>query len=150
MMTSLDSEINYLRTKGYRVTPQRIAVLKILHSADSHMQAADIYRMAARTIPGINEATIYRTVEFLAKEGVINRCYLEGSQIAYEIARQHHHLVCRICGADTEIHHDMLLHTYALVEEKSGYHLDAGHLIFYGVCPNCQKDPKSSNQRITE
>jgi Fe2+ or Zn2+ uptake regulation protein len=140
MMTSVESEITYLRTKGYRVTPQRIAVLKILHAAEGHLQAADIYRLAAQKIPGINEATVYRTVEFLAKEGVVNRCYLDGSQIAYEIARQHHHLVCRKCGADSKIKHDLLIQTYAKVEAQSGYQLDAGHLIFYGLCPGCQSN----------
>lgn len=135
---TIDIEINYLRTKGYRVTPQRIAVLEILHAADQHLQASEIFRLTSKKIPGINEATVYRTLEFLLKEGVIQRSYLEGSQIAFEISRPHHHLICRSCRADTEITHNVMAATYLELEQLTGYHLDTSHLIFYGLCPDCK------------
>lgn len=137
-MSSVEIEINFLRTKGYRVTPQRIAVLEILHAAIAHLQASEIYRQTSKRIPGINEATVYRTLELLTKEGVIQKSYLDGSQIAYEINRPHHHLICRSCGEDIEIKHHLLESTYSELEKLTGYDLDSSHLNFYGLCPGCK------------
>jgi Fur family transcriptional regulator, peroxide stress response regulator len=65
------SAISLLRKKGYRVTPQRIAVLEILGNSKGHRTAIEIYEQAVMVIPGISEATIYRTLEFFGKEGIV-------------------------------------------------------------------------------
>lgn len=137
----IQSEITILREKGFRVTPQRIAVLEILRSSGEHMTALEIYQRATEAIPGINEATIYRTLEMFNKEGLIFVSHLEGSQIAYEIGIKHHHILCRQCNQNVQISHEMTLDIYAKLEQLSGYQLDSSHLTFLGICPDCQKPP---------
>ncbi len=131
-------EINILRHLGYRITPQRIAVLEILRSTAAHITAQEIFTAAEITIPGINEATIYRILDIFCKEGLVFVSHLEGSQIVYELGSKHHHIVCRKCGKDLQIKHDSLNDIYAQLEQLSGYQLDSTHLTFLGICPDCQ------------
>lgn len=140
MMSSLSNQIEILRARGHRITPQRLALLEIMNHSTGHMQPAEIYQQAARKIPGINEATVYRTLEMFAREGVIYRCYHDGSQIAYEIAGQHHHLICRACSNEIEFTHQMLAEAYQTIEERTGFKLDTNHVIIHGLCPACQRE----------
>lgn len=133
------TEINLLRAKGFRVTPQRIAILEILQSSGRHMTALEIYQRAIDIIPGINEATVYRTLDVFNKEGLVFVSHLEGSQIAYEFGNKHHHIQCRKCSKDLQISHDMIRDIYTQLEFFSGFKLDSSHLTFLGFCPNCQK-----------
>lgn len=139
-MRSIDIHLKQLRSRGYRLTPQRQALLEIMHASAGHLQPAEIYQLASKKIPGINEATVYRTLEMFAREGLIHRCYHDGSQIAYELAGQHHHLNCRICGQEIEIDHLLVADAYQAIEEQTGYRLDTNHVIFYGLCPDCQSE----------
>ena len=139
MNTNFD--LAFLRAKGYRVTPQRIAIMEILTTARNHLLPAEIFRQAEIKIPGINEATVYRTLDFLANEGVIHRSMIDSNQVIYEMAPKHHHLICRDCGQEIEINHTIIEEMYANIEKITGYCLDSGHLIIYGLCPVCK--PKS-------
>lgn len=138
-----DTEIKILREKGYRVTPQRIAIIEILHDAHGHIQPSDVYQQAVVRIPGINEATVYRTLDILVKEGLLHRSYLAGSQVAFELAQDHHHLICRNCGSNTQIEHDVIRKIYTQLEDTTGYHLDSSHLIIFGICPTCLKQSEN-------
>ena len=138
----IDPEIKTLREKGYRVPPQRIAILEILRESHGHVQPGDVYQRAAEKIPGINEATVYRTLDILVKEGLIHRSYLEGSQVAFELAQDHHHLICRSCGSNTQIEHEVIKKIYQQLEDTTGYQLDSSHLIIFGLCPVCLKQSK--------
>jgi Fe2+ or Zn2+ uptake regulation protein len=134
-----------LRSRGFRLTPQRIAILNILEHADCHLSAIQIYECARQSHPGITEATIYRTLSFLVEQGLALAAHLGGGQLVYENAlRQHHHLICRSCSCSCEIDHELLDELYHQFQEKTGYQVDATHLTFFGLCPACQTDRASS------
>ncbi len=55
-----------LRERGYRMTPQRMAILHVLHHSGEHLSPAEVYKQARMELPGLTEPTVYRTLEFLA------------------------------------------------------------------------------------
>jgi len=59
-----------LRSLGYRMTPQRIAILHALRHSGKHLSPRDVYQRARKDVPGLTEPTVYRTLEFLAKNGL--------------------------------------------------------------------------------
>ena len=59
-----------LRERGFRMTPQRMAILHILHHSGEHLTPGEVYQQASQDVPGITEATVYRTLEFLAENGL--------------------------------------------------------------------------------
>ena len=128
-----------LHTSGYRVTPQRLAILQILQEPGRHLTPLEIYQEAQRTIPGLTEATVYRTLNFLSEQGLILAAHIGSGQLVYESAEHsHHHLICRKCGNNHPIEHDLLKPLYEQFLKSTGYQIDTIHATFFGLCPSCQ------------
>ncbi len=139
-MTCAVNYIPQLRARGYRMTPQRMAILHVLHHSGKHLSPADVYEKAHKELPGLTETTVYRTLEFLAENGLARPAHMGNGHLVYEIARhEHHHLKCRNCGNEMEVEHSLLITMYQKLESASGYKLTDSHITFFGLCPNCQK-----------
>lgn len=133
-----------LRTQGYRITPQRLAILRILQTADRHLTPSDVYLRARETIPGLTEATVYRTLGFLTEQGMVYAAHVGSGQLVYEIAGvDHHHLICRACGVTTQVDHTLLQELYVRFEERTGFLINSVHTTFFGLCPECQSQKAS-------
>ncbi len=129
-----------LRARGYRMTSQRLAILHVLHHSGKHLTPAQIYEKASKELDGLTEPTVYRTLEFLAANGLARPAHMGNGHLAYEIAgHEHHHLKCRTCGNETEVEHALLANLYRELEMESGYRLIGSHITFIGLCPDCQK-----------
>ena len=88
-----------LRARGFRMTAQRMAILHVLHHAGTHLTPSEVYARARRELPGLTEPTVYRTLDFLVENGLIHSSHASNGHLTYQIAgRDHHHLVCRVCG----------------------------------------------------
>jgi Fe2+ or Zn2+ uptake regulation protein len=129
-----------LRSQGYRLTPQRLAILSILENAGSHLTPQEIFEQAQQALPGMTEPTVYRTLSFLSEQGLVLAAHVGSGQLVYEIAgHDHHHLICRACGNTQEIDHTLLLSLYEQFQTSTGYQIDSVHVTFFGLCPGCQK-----------
>jgi Fe2+ or Zn2+ uptake regulation protein len=129
-----------LRARGNRMTPQRLAILRILSDAGRHLTPLEIYELARQAMPGLTEATVYRTLNFLSGQGMVLAAHVGYGQLVYEIAdHEHHHLICRQCGGAQEISHDLLKTLYQQFQSSTGYRIDSLHVTFFGLCPDCQK-----------
>jgi Fe2+ or Zn2+ uptake regulation protein len=139
-MPCADEYTPKLRARGYRMTPQRLAILHVLHHSGGHLSPSEVYEQAHIQVPGLTETTVYRTLEFLAENGLARSAHMGSGHLVYEIARhEHHHLKCRACGSELEVEHTLLKSMYQKLESESGYKLTDSHLTFFGLCPNCQK-----------
>ena len=136
MQDSLETK---LRSLGFRMTPQRLAIYNILQESGDHLSALEICELAQQRIPAIDEATVYRTLNFLTQQGIILAAHIGSGQLVYEIAeREHHHLICRQCGSAQEIDHQLLTRLYQEFQDRTGYCIDSMHVTFFGLCPACQ------------
>jgi Fur family transcriptional regulator, ferric uptake regulator len=134
--------INYapqLRAQGLRMTPQREAILHVLHHAGGHLSPTQVYQKARKEFPSLTEPTVYRTLEYLAEKKFLLAAHMGNGKIVYELAEnQHHHLICHKCGGTVEIDHSPLELLYRQLETSTGYKLDSSHVTFFGLCPKCQ------------
>lgn len=128
-----------LRARGFRMTPQRMTILHVLRHSGKHLSPSQVYRQAKRDLPGLTEPTVYRTLEFLADNGLARPARTATGHLTYEIAGEdHHHLVCRVCGDEMEVEHSLLESFYRILEATSGYLRIDRHMTFFGLCPKCQ------------
>jgi len=128
-----------LRARGYRMTPQRMAILHVLHHEGTHLSPADIYKKARKELPSLTEPTVYRTLEFLAENGLVRPSSSGNRHLTYQIAGEdHHHVVCRVCRSEIEVQHKVLESLYRKLESTSGYVRIDSHVTFFGLCPQCQ------------
>jgi len=128
-----------LRARGFRMTSQRLAILHVLRHEGTHLSPAEIYKQARRQLPGLTEPTVYRTLEFLAENGLVRPSHSGNGHLTYQIAGEdHHHVVCRVCGSEIEVQHALLEALYRKLESTSRYLRIDSHVTFFGVCPQCQ------------
>ncbi|MDQ3235939.1 MAG: transcriptional repressor [Actinomycetota bacterium] len=96
-MAGLETVAGKIRGRGYKVTPQRMAVLEAL-AAEQH-QSMDSIRSRC---PRVGLVTMYRTLDLLSEIGVVRRLDL-GDGPRYELAEDHHHhMICESCGDISE------------------------------------------------
>ena len=127
-----------MRDLGFRVTPQRMLLLDAICEGNGHTTFDEIYERVKLKAPGINQATVYRALDFLCELRLVVSADIEGHTV-YEIAGEtpHHHLVCRACGAVQELanYHFQVLRDHLLMEH--GFRADLDHLAINGLCARC-------------
>jgi len=123
------------------MTPQRMAILHVLRHEATHLSPGEVYKKALKELPGLTEPTVYRTLEFLAENGLARSSHSGSGHLTYEIAdEEHHHIICRSCGAEIEVEHALLESLYKNLESASGFKNIDSHVSFFGVCPECQTE----------
>jgi Fe2+ or Zn2+ uptake regulation protein len=132
--------IKLLHSRGFRVTPQRLAILKILQEANRHMTPSEVNKQAQEIVPGLTPTTVYRTLNFLTEQGLVLDTHIGGGQLVYEIAgHNHHHLICRSCKRTFQIEQNLLDELDQRIEESTGFEIESVHLTFFGLCADCRK-----------
>ena len=137
----LESMLTKLREHKFRVTPQRIAVLKILALSDGHPSVEQLFEQVKRDFPTTSLATVYKTVTLLKQlNEVLELGFPEGSN-RYDGNRpySHPHLICTKCK---KIVDPDLASLDDLTQElilDTGFKIVNHRLDFFGICPGCLK-----------
>jgi Fur family transcriptional regulator, peroxide stress response regulator len=130
-----------LKSCDFRITPQRLAVLKILAASESHPSVDDIYKKVKAEFPMTSLATVYKTVSLLKElNEVLELGFPDGSN-RYDGLNPfpHPHVICMKCK---KIMDPELMNVDELSEEmsrKTGYKIFNHRLDFFGLCPECQQ-----------
>lgn len=126
--------------EGFRMTPQRIAILEEIRAAGGHLTAAEVIDRVHERHPSISVGTVYRTLNMFAERGVILE-FPFGNQASRFDGRteRHDHVHCTVCGElrDVEVPSALLAHQVA--EDQSGYEIQGHQTIFSGICPKCRR-----------
>ena len=124
--------IGKMRGRGYKATPQRVAVLEAL-GAEQHQSMEEIKNRC----PEVGLVTVYRTLDLLGELGLVRRLDL-GDGPRYELAEDHHHhLICESCGEISEFE-ECPLNIERLSPESSGFEARSHSLEVYGWCVACR------------
>ncbi|WP_018291101.1 Fur family transcriptional regulator [Verrucomicrobium sp. 3C] len=120
-----------------RITQQKIAIVAVLESAESPLTPPEILSRAAKAVPRLGVATVYRALRALRKERKIVIVEIPGEPPRYETATRghHHHFFCNGCRKVFEI--PDCAAKWAELAPPNFQVLDH-EIILYGKCPNCQ------------
>ncbi len=120
------------------LTKQRQAVLRAVRESDRHLTANEVFDDARRFLPGISFATVYNSLNYLIKEGLIGEIRFGTDAKLYDRnLSQHDHAICNKCGklVDLEITlPDGLLQDAA---DRSNFKAETIELTLRGLCPDC-------------
>ena len=139
-MTRRDHEpAALLREVGLRVTAPRIAVLKAL-AGHPHSTADEIATYVREALGSVSTQAIYDVLRACVGVGLVRRIEPAGSSALYEtrIADNHHHLVCRVCGAVSDV--DCVVGEAPCLEpsDAAGFKVDEAEVVFWGTCGDCR------------
>ena len=129
--------MNKYRNIGFKLTPQRLAILSYLEGNKEHPSAEEIFRAVSGKYPTMSFATVYNTLAALSQKGNILELSIDPDKRRYDPnTSMHNHLICVSCKKIVDIHHD-----YNIVVPdnlKNEFEITGKHIEFYGVCPECR------------
>ena len=144
-MKGIEKEINqfvdFLRGKGFKITPQRMRIAESVFSNHKHFTADELYARAKKLEPLIGRVTVYRTLTHLVESGMIEELALRRGVATYEhvVGHAHHdHVICLDCGKIEELRSDALEKLKVAEAEKLGFEVIAHALKIPGRCAQCQ------------
>jgi Fur family transcriptional regulator, peroxide stress response regulator len=127
-----------LKTHQLKVTPQRIAIISLMHHA-GHINIDELYLAIREKFSSISLATLYKNINMMLDVSLIREVKIPGQKTKYEIEKESHaHVMCRCCGElkDIEYNPQPLLQKSM---EMSHYRADEVSIVISGICPECQK-----------
>jgi Fur family transcriptional regulator, ferric uptake regulator len=130
-----------LQQRGIRLTAQRALILEDLFHMSGHRTAENIYEHVSERLPGLNRATVYRTLDLLHEAGVVTAFLGPEGITEFELVRcegdLHHHLICRRCGAEFALDAASVDRLKAEIAEQFGFQADLDHMVVTGLCAGC-------------
>lgn len=117
------------------MTKQKEAILRVLHEADAHLTAEQIFLSAKKKLPSLAIATVYRNLNLMADAGEIRRISIVGEADRFDCnPSPHDHLLCEKCGRISDVSIDGLK---SELERRVGRSLVSYELTLRYVCPDC-------------
>jgi Fur family peroxide stress response transcriptional regulator len=136
----LDQMLLKLKEHDFRITPQRLAVLKVLAASDGHPSVERIYDTVRAQFPTTSIATIYKTVALLKQENeVLEISFPDGSN-RYDGNKPypHPHLICTRCKKIIDPDLSSLEDLAREVTKETGFQITTHRVDFFGLCRECQ------------
>jgi Fur family ferric uptake transcriptional regulator len=130
-----------LLAKGLRNGGARRALIELLAEQNCCLTAQEIFDRLRASDRRVGIASVYRVLDLLTSEGLVQRIDLGSGTARYEpvwpSGDHHHHLVCDSCGKVEAFEDSGLERALSRVEERSGY-VVAGHdVVLHGACSDC-------------
>jgi Fur family peroxide stress response transcriptional regulator len=138
----LEQMIRRVREKGGRLTPQRLAMLRILSKSEGHPSAEQIYEQIKADFPTTSLATIYKTLSLLKNMGEVLELTFANLSSHYDGNKPypHPHLICTQCGQILDPEFEAVAGISQEKARQTGYKITHQQLNFFGLCPQCQQE----------
>ncbi|MFG6502462.1 Fur family transcriptional regulator [Microbacterium sp. P05] len=129
-----------LRARGLRVTTPRLAVLDAIRVAP-HSEATRIAELVRGGGLTVSTQAVYDVLHACTSAGLLRAVEPAGSPARYElrVGDNHHHLVCRSCGAVTDVECTHGAAPCLQPGDAAGFVIDEAEITFWGLCPECQR-----------
>ncbi|MHB1357270.1 MAG: Fur family transcriptional regulator [Anaerolineae bacterium] len=142
--------LQQLHERGFRLTPQREMVLRVMHDINENATIDDIFSRVSALCTAVDLSTVYRTLDLLESFNLVSSFKLGDGQRHYELLSLHHahfHLLCRNCGSLVAIDAHALQPLRSQLVRDHGFQMQLDHLVIPGICRTCQ-DAESNQSAV--
>jgi Fur family transcriptional regulator, peroxide stress response regulator len=127
---------------GLRVTPQRLAVLRVLMRSHDHPAPEAVFQRVRDDLPSVSLGTVYKVLASLEAAGLASRVGVPGDANRYDAnLAPHHHLICTGCGDVADLEHPGL--APVLPRQLGGFVPREARVQIFGLCAGCKPRKKS-------
>jgi Fur family peroxide stress response transcriptional regulator len=141
MTTHLKSDasvIEALRSKGYKATPQRIAICRIALNSRAHPSAQQVYDEVKKSHPTVSLATVYKTLEVLRDLELVQEINFPKGQARFDsYMNPHINLVCLKCGSIKDLDDMTAQEITRKVAAATKFKPTVQRIDVYGICQKC-------------
>jgi Fur family ferric uptake transcriptional regulator len=133
-----------LEDRGIRLTRQRRAILQVMETTRRHLDADEILDRAQKLDSRVTRVTVYRTLDMLKRQGLIDELdllHLRGDRHFYEShgPRDHIHVACLRCGKVREFESELYEELKKQIARDSGIEISVMRTEVGGLCADCRK-----------
>ena len=130
-----------LRGLDFRITPQRLEVIRVLAASDKHPSAEQIFEQVRTSFPTTSLATVYKTIALLKGLDEVLELGFPGGSNRYDGNKPypHPHIVCTGCGKIVDPEVIGLDELEKEIVKKTGFRIQHHRLDFFGLCQECQE-----------
>jgi Fur family peroxide stress response transcriptional regulator len=124
-----------------RKSRQRDRILDLLNRSRDHLTAHWIFETLRDEFPTVSLGNVYRNLNILVEQGLVNRLAFGSSGDVYEATREpHYHFVCDLCGAieDVRVPLELQYEVESMIGETYGHLVTSKAVEFHGICRNCR------------
>jgi len=139
-----DELIDNLRKQGYRVTPQRLSICKLILSSKDHPSAEQIYHEVKKTHPTISLATVYLTLDLLRNLGLVQELGFSDRSSRYDPNNSPHiNIICPKCGKIYDCEAASVKKLWSQIVAETGLTPIRQRLDLYVLCDRCNKKTRT-------
>jgi Fur family peroxide stress response transcriptional regulator len=123
---------------GFKLTPQRLAILDYLNGNREHPSADAVFRAVRRRYPTMSFATVYNTLETLKRHGKVREITGDPGRKRFDPNTEpHDHIICTECSkiVDVPANPSVAIDN----RHRAGFEITGSHIEFTGVCADCRK-----------
>ena len=133
-MENKKTVLQNLKKTGFKLTPQRIAVIEFLEGNTSHPSAYVIFQEVKKKYPMISFSTVYNTLKTLSEMGEVHLLTIQENKVNFDPnIGSHHHFLCDECQQIMDVFHDGSSNP----EYVNGHLIRKHQVYFYGICSQC-------------
>ncbi len=138
-----------LHQQRLKLTRARMAVLEVLAGTTEHLKVAEVHRRARKIDPRVGLASVYRTMDILARLRLVKHVHVEHRHRHYASITEHHshHLVCRSCGLAVEFSDCRLEGLARTIARRTDFEIEDHCVEFFGLCRKCRTRPNAAARR---
>ncbi len=125
---------------NFKKTPARLAINGFLSNSKIPVDVEQIIKYLRSKQLDTNKVTVYRNLDFLFKNKIIERVEFGEGKYRYELKKNHHHhLICTNCGKIQDVETNAVEKLEKQIQEDKRFKVQSHSLEFFGLCANCQK-----------
>lgn len=128
--------------ESQRNTRQKLLILSILREADRPMSINEVYSQVVLTLPKIAKSTIYRNIDSLLNQNLIDKYHLNDNEIFYRIkadsSEHKHFVICDDCKRIFDLP-GCPIHALENAMEEEGFIIKEHQIQITGICKTCAK-----------
>ena len=133
-MQQIEQIVASLREEGFRITPQRIAIVDYLLKTIDHPSAELIHKVVKKRYPMVSLSTVYKTLDLLKEKRLVNEIEVEGEARFDAHTDEHINLVCVKCGKIDDLDEEYLKDIQTRAAKKSKYLILKSNFELHGYC----------------
>jgi Fur family ferric uptake transcriptional regulator len=116
-----------------------VKVIAILERVGGFASTKEIYQLLLKSGESIGLTTIYRALQSLASEKVVDQLRREDGEAIFRLCgnSHHHHLVCKKCGETVEIEGGAIEKWTKNMAAEHGFRELSHTAEIFGICSKC-------------
>ncbi|MDX7988378.1 zinc uptake transcriptional repressor Zur [Xenorhabdus sp. 12] len=134
---------NICLSRGVRLTPQRIEILRLITEQPNAISAYDLLDLLREVEPQAKPPTVYRGLEFLLEQGFIHKIESTNSYVICHHFEEPSHtsamFICEDCGSVTEKDAKDIESAIQQLAQGTGFHLRNSVIEVHGLCSSCHE-----------